>query len=184
MLADRLLRERIRKSRSAQALDHLEEWDKWDADLVPLERCVMCSGWHSSKVFRVAVVCVGYGTDRASCAIDGAPQVTDIVTCLCCDVLCRAVDAVLSRSEPSGGRLIVVANRLPVTCSKVNNRGAVTKHAGSGHAAVMAVISPNTGSSSCMFCVRTTVGPRCLLHSIPRIRLSNSITVIAAAPPS
>ena len=35
---DRLLRERIRKSRSAQALDHLEEWDKWDADLVPLER--------------------------------------------------------------------------------------------------------------------------------------------------
>jgi hypothetical protein len=35
---DRLLRERIRKSRSAQALDHLEEWDKWDADLVPLAR--------------------------------------------------------------------------------------------------------------------------------------------------
>jgi hypothetical protein len=39
LLADRLLRERIRKSRSAQALDHLEEWDMWEGqDLVPLDR--------------------------------------------------------------------------------------------------------------------------------------------------
>jgi hypothetical protein len=39
LLPDRLLRERIRKSRSAQALDHLEEWDMWEGqDLVPLDR--------------------------------------------------------------------------------------------------------------------------------------------------
>jgi hypothetical protein len=39
VVADRLLRERIRKSRSAQALDHLEEWDMWEGqDLVPLDR--------------------------------------------------------------------------------------------------------------------------------------------------
>jgi predicted nucleic acid-binding protein len=39
LVPDRLLRERIRKSRSAQALDHLEEWDMWEGqDLVPLDR--------------------------------------------------------------------------------------------------------------------------------------------------
>jgi len=32
-VTDRLLRERIRKSRSAQALDNFEDWDKWEQDL-------------------------------------------------------------------------------------------------------------------------------------------------------